>query len=161
MGIKTSRPIYSYHSIAQPKELQYVFTSGSEIDCTKSLSTKRTYPSSLHTHKCTNRYGMRTRLHTYIQVYLHLRQYHVPKIKETATGRKMKSKERIQRASQTRSLRMSGVHEKKKQGLSSSGKKYEKRKGGLVGIVRWTGGEMKRIIPMGRASRDAGEACSP
>jgi hypothetical protein len=50
---------------------------------------------------------------------------------------------------------------KKKQGLSSSGKKYEKRKGGLVGIVRWTGGEMKRIIPMGRASRDAGEACSP
>jgi hypothetical protein len=134
MGIKTSRPIYSYLSIAQPKELQYVFTSGSEIDCTKSLSTKRTYPSSLHTHKCTNRYGMRTRL-AYIHVYLHLRQYYVPKIKETATGRKMKSKERIQRASQTRSLRMSGVHEKK-QGLSSSGKKYEKRKGGLVG---WNG----------------------
>ncbi len=61
-----NQSIRIYQSHNQRMTVLYVFLVGSELESlighTTSLSTKRTHPSSLHTHKLTSRYGMRTRL---------------------------------------------------------------------------------------------------
>jgi hypothetical protein len=140
-GMKTSKPIYSYLSVAQPKNDSTYSPARpkSLIDGTKTLSTKRTYPLP-----CAH-----ARTHNQISVqrlaYIHTGLSSFSSISRARNkGNRHWRKGRVERASQTRTHTRVRWARKKTRSQSTSRKSTKRRKesrletGGRTGGLRRT-----------------------